>query len=114
MTIELIDTEIEEVEDGGVGSNSGGGTGMAGGGTVLSSTSPGASTIPPAVTEVEKWSEYVEKYVSSVAPQVRIKPPSHWFIFELGKGMRLTSLASVTFSPEKQAILATTMGRNCE
>ncbi|KAK4299818.1 hypothetical protein Pmani_027930 [Petrolisthes manimaculis] len=70
MTIELIDTEIEEIEDSGIISNSGGVTGMAGGGTILSSTSPGASTIPPAVTEVEKWSEYVEKYVSSVAPQM--------------------------------------------
>lgn len=86
MTIELIDTEIEEVEDGGVGSNSGGGTGMAGGGTVLSSTSPGASTIPPAVTEVEKWSEYVEKYVSSVAPQVRIKQLLYLLTLTLGRG----------------------------
>lgn len=65
MTIELIDTEIEEGDDSG-GSP---GIGISPGGAVSSSTH---STIPPAVTEVERWSEYVEKYVSSVAPQVRI------------------------------------------
>lgn len=36
-----------------------------------SSSSPFVhSVIPPAVAEVERWSEYVEKYVNSVAPQV--------------------------------------------
>ncbi|XP_069172117.1 paired amphipathic helix protein Sin3a isoform X6 [Procambarus clarkii] len=63
MSVELIDTEIEEGEDSG-GSV---GTGISHSGTVPSSSH---STIPPAVTEVERWSEYVEKYVSSVAPQM--------------------------------------------
>lgn len=66
MTIELIDTEIEEGEDSG-GSV---GTGIANSGTVPSSAH---STIPPAVAEVERWSEYVEKYVSSVSPQVSLE-----------------------------------------
>lgn len=63
MTIELIDTEIEEGEESG-GSP---GTGVSHSGPMPSSNH---STIPPAVTEVERWSEYVEKYVSSVTPQV--------------------------------------------
>lgn len=63
MTIELIDTEIEEGEESG-GSP---GTGVTHSGPMPSSNH---STIPPAVTEVERWSEYVEKYVSSVTPQV--------------------------------------------
>lgn len=60
MTIELIDTEIEEEND------SGGSAGSA----VSHNTTVPSSTIPPAVAEVERWSAYVEKYVSSVAPQV--------------------------------------------
>lgn len=61
MTIELIDTEIEEGEESG---------GSPGTGVSPSGPIPPNSTIPPAVTEVERWSEYVEKYVSSVTPQV--------------------------------------------
>ncbi|XP_066964791.1 paired amphipathic helix protein Sin3a isoform X2 [Macrobrachium rosenbergii] len=57
MTIELIDTEIEEEETSG--------TGMG-----HSTTASNHPAIPPAVAEVERWSEYVEKYVSSVAPQM--------------------------------------------
>ncbi|XP_069994313.1 paired amphipathic helix protein Sin3a isoform X4 [Penaeus vannamei] len=60
MTIELIDTEIEEEND------SGGSAGSA----VSHNTTVPSSTIPPAVAEVERWSAYVEKYVSSVAPQM--------------------------------------------
>lgn len=63
MSIELIDTEIEEGEESG-GSP---GTGVSHSGPMPSTNH---STIPPAVTEVERWSEYVEKYVSSVTPQV--------------------------------------------
>ncbi|XP_063866236.1 paired amphipathic helix protein Sin3a-like isoform X2 [Scylla paramamosain] len=61
MTIELIDTEIEEGEESG---------GSPGTGVSPSGPIPPNSTIPPAVTEVERWSEYVEKYVSSVTPQI--------------------------------------------
>lgn len=63
MTIELIDTEIEEENDSG---------GSAGSAVSHNTTVPSSahSAIPPAVAEVERWSAYVEKYVSSVAPQV--------------------------------------------
>ncbi|KAK7075084.1 Paired amphipathic helix protein Sin3a [Halocaridina rubra] len=62
MSIELIDTEIEEEESAGSG-----GTGMIHNTAAPSSNHP---AIPPAVAEAERWSEYVEKYVSSVAPQM--------------------------------------------
>ncbi|RXG54645.1 Paired amphipathic helix protein Sin3a [Armadillidium vulgare] len=103
ITVELIDTDMEESEEqnnGGTSSSSSGnansvGITSAGGNGVscnsgnahatsrggsekdsemeypYSSSSPFVhSVIPPAVAEVERWSEYVEKYVNSVAPQV--------------------------------------------
>jgi len=56
MTVELIDTEIE---DDTLDTENGQNTNV--------SAHP---SISPAVSEVERWSEYVEKYVSSVEPQM--------------------------------------------